>query len=60
MSRINFDLSDLRAFIAVADHGSFSLASVELHLSQSALSRRIERLETSLGVRLFERALRAR
>ncbi len=58
MSRINFDLSDLRAFIAVADHASFSLASIELHLSQSALSRRIERLETALGVRLFERTTR--
>ena len=58
MSRINFDLAELRAFIAVADHASFSAASEELHLSQSALSRRIDRLETALGARLFERTTR--
>lgn len=58
MTRINFDLADLRAFIAVADHASFSSAAGELHLSQSALSRRIERLESALGVRLFERTTR--
>ncbi|WP_188568872.1 LysR family transcriptional regulator [Undibacterium terreum] len=55
---MNFDLSDLRAFIAVADHASFSVASAELHLSQSAMSRRIERLENALGVSLFERTTR--
>lgn len=58
MSRINFDLADLRAFIAVADHAGFSAAAGELHLSQSALSRRIDRLEAALGARLFERTTR--
>lgn len=58
MFRINFDLTDLRAFISVADHTSFSLAATELHLSQSALSRRIDRLESALGVKLFERTTR--
>jgi len=58
MSRINFDLAELRAFIAVADHASFSAAADELHLSQPALSRRIERLENALGARLFERTTR--
>jgi len=37
---MNFDLADLRAFVAVADLGSFRAASQALHLSQPALSRR--------------------
>lgn len=55
---MNFDLADLRAFIAVADLGSFSAASNALHLSQPALSRRVEKLEQALGFRLFERTTR--
>ena len=41
---MNFDLADLRAFLAVADLGSFRAASEALHLSQSALSRRVDKL----------------
>lgn len=55
---MNFDLADLRAFIAVADLGSFSAASHSLHLSQPALSRRVDKLEQALGLRLFERSTR--
>jgi DNA-binding transcriptional LysR family regulator len=55
---MNFDLADLRAFLAVADLGSFKAASAAIHLSQSALSRRIDKLETALGVLLFERTTR--
>jgi DNA-binding transcriptional LysR family regulator len=55
---MNFDLADLRAFLAVADLGSFKAASAAIHLSQSALSRRIDKLETALGVRIFERTTR--
>ena len=58
VARINFDLSELQAFIAVAERGSFRAAAEDIHLSAPALSRRIERLETSLGVRLFERTTR--
>ncbi len=56
--RMNFDLADLRAFVAVAKLGSFRAAAAELHLSQPALSRRIEKLEAALGVRLFHRTTR--
>jgi len=56
--RINYDLQDLRAFVAVAERGSFRQAAADLFLSQSALSRRIEKLEESLGVKLFERTTR--
>lgn len=55
---MNFDLPDLRAFVAVAKLGSFRAAAAELHLSQPALSRRIEKLEGALGVRLFHRTTR--
>ena len=55
---MNFDLGDLRAFVAVAKLGSFRAAAAELHLSQPALSRRIEKLEAALGVRLFHRTTR--
>jgi DNA-binding transcriptional LysR family regulator len=55
---MNFDLADLRAFVAASDHGSFRAAAEVLCISQSALSRRIEKLEGALGMRLFERTTR--
>ena len=55
---MNFDLSDLRAFIAVSELASFRAAAETIHLSQPALSRRIEKLEDALGVRLFDRDTR--
>ncbi len=55
---MNFDLADLRAFLAVADLGTFRAASEQLHLSQSAVSRRVDKLEEALGVDLFTRTTR--
>ncbi|MCT4701928.1 LysR family transcriptional regulator [Enterobacteriaceae bacterium H20N1] len=55
----NFDLQDLYAFIALCEHGSFRYAAEAICISQSALSRRIEKLESSLGVRLFDRTTRS-
>jgi len=55
---MNFDLSDLRAFVSVADLQSFRAAADALHLSQPALSRRVDKLEQALGFRLFERTTR--
>ena len=51
MSRINFDLQQLQAFVAVAERGSFRAAAEQIHLSAPALSRRIDKLETILGAR---------
>jgi len=45
----------LRGFEAAARHRSFTKAAVELFLTQSAVSRQVQTLETQLGVPLFER-----
>ncbi|MBL8379065.1 MAG: LysR family transcriptional regulator [Burkholderiales bacterium] len=58
MQRINFDLAELHAFLAVAERGSFVAAARAIHLSAPALSRRVERLEAALGARLFDRTTR--
>jgi len=47
---------NLLAFEAVARRRSFGLAAAELHLTASAVSHQVARLETHLGVRLFERS----
>jgi len=55
---INFDLNDLLSFRAVAELSSFRKAAESVHLSQPAFSRRIDKLEQALGVRLLERTTR--
>jgi DNA-binding transcriptional LysR family regulator len=52
------DLTDLAAFMAVAEERSFTRAAARLGTSQSALSHTIQRLETRLGVRLLTRTTR--
>lgn len=49
-------LPNLLAFEAVARRRSFALAATELHLTASAVSHQIGRLESQLGVRLLERS----
>ena len=49
-------IPNLLAFEAVARRRSFALAAVELHLTASAISHQVARLESQLGVRLFERS----
>ena len=49
------EITNLRAFMAIAETGSFSAAAERLYLSQPAISKRISILETELGVRLFDR-----
>jgi len=56
--RIYFDLDDLDVFLAVDATGSFHLAAERLALSQSAVTRRIKKLETALDAVLFERTTR--
>ncbi|MCO5397928.1 LysR family transcriptional regulator [Ralstonia soli] len=56
---INFDLADLQAFRAVVELGNFRKAAEAVSISQPALSRRIDKLESALGVALFERTTRS-
>lgn len=53
------ELSELRAFIAVASEGSFTRAAARLGLSASALSHTIRGLEDRLGLRLLTRTTRS-
>lgn len=58
MQRIKFDLGELQAFVVTAEKESW-LAAEALCLSAPALSRRVDRLELALGVRLLERTTRS-
>jgi DNA-binding transcriptional LysR family regulator len=49
------ELNEIEAFIAINRAGGFTRAAELLHLSQPAVSRRIELLEHELGAPLFER-----
>jgi|TARA_B100001540_G_scaffold165668_1_gene146562 DNA-binding transcriptional LysR family regulator len=52
------DWDKLKIFHAVAEAGSFTSATINLNLSQSAISRQIQSLEEELNVKLFERHAR--
>lgn len=49
------DINTLKAFVAVAETNSFSMAAERVFLTQSAVSKRIAALESELGVKLFDR-----
>ncbi len=49
------DSQNLRAFLLVAETGSFSLAAQKLHLTQPAISKRVAQLEEQLNASLFDR-----
>jgi LysR family nitrogen assimilation transcriptional regulator len=49
------DFGDLQGFAAVARLGSFARAATHLRIAQSALSRRVKRLEYQFGTQLLER-----
>ena len=49
------EIDELRAFIEVAQTGSFSQAAEALFLTQPAVSKRVANLEAELGLQLFDR-----
>ncbi|MGW8248619.1 MAG: LysR family transcriptional regulator [Acidiferrobacterales bacterium] len=49
------DIAALKAFVAVAESGSFSRAAETVFLTQPAISKRIAALEAELGTNLFDR-----
>lgn len=52
-------ISELKTFIAVCRHGTFSSAALRIGLTQSAVSSQIKRLEEALGFELFDRTGRS-
>lgn len=56
MSLPTLDPDLLQAFVAVAEHRSFTRAAARLHRTQSAVSMQIRRLEDRLGTPLFHRS----
>ncbi len=51
----NLDITTLRSFVAVADSGGVTRAAGFLHLTQSAVSMQLKRLEEMLGLDLLDR-----
>lgn len=57
---MKLDILGVQAFVAVAEQGNFQKAAQSLFISQAALSRRLQNLESYLGLRLIERTSRSR
>ena len=51
-------IEQLQYFYAVSVHKTFSLAALEMNITQSALSKQIAKLEQELGIFLFDRSHR--
>lgn len=56
--RAEFGLKEIDVFVKVVDLGSFVKAARELHVTQSALTQRLKKLEEALGARLIDRTTR--
>ena len=52
------ELSGMKAFVTVAELGSFSKAAEQLNLTQPALTKKIKKIEDNLNIALFERTTR--
>ena len=56
---MKIDFAGIQAFVSVAELGGFSKAAQELHVTQTALTRRVQKLEAYLGLRLLDRTTRS-
>ena len=56
---MDFDPALLRAFIAIKETGSFTRAAERMHISQSAISHQIRRLEEQAATKLLSRTTRS-
>jgi DNA-binding transcriptional LysR family regulator len=56
---MKIDFDGIQAFVAIAELGGFSKAAASLHVTQTALTRRIQKLEAYLGMRLLDRTTRS-
>src|SRR5437016_14106892 len=52
------DIRQLRAFVAIAESGTFTAGAARVHVTQAAISMQIRQLENETGTRLFVRAPR--
>lgn len=52
---MDLDLRQLRYFVAVAEHGTYTAAAETLHIAVPSLSQQIRKLESDIGVRLLDR-----
>jgi DNA-binding transcriptional LysR family regulator len=59
LAKVPFDLYELALFHLVVSHRSFTKAGEMAGLTQSAITRQIQGIETSLGMRLLERTTRS-
>lgn len=55
---VKIDFDGVQAFVRVAELGGFNKAARDLHVTQTALTRRIQKLEGYLGLRLLDRTTR--
>ncbi|WP_159999391.1 LysR family transcriptional regulator [Roseomonas sp. 18066] len=55
---MHLPMDDIQAFVKVAELGSFSRAAEQLALTQTGLTRRIQRLEAYVGLALLDRTTR--
>lgn len=56
---MKIDFAGIQAFVSVAELGSFSKAAQQLHVTQTALTRRVQKLEAYLGMKLLDRTTRS-
>lgn len=56
---LNFDVDQLKSFLAIADTGNFTRAAADVNKSQSAVSMQMKRLEETIGHPIFARDGRA-
>ncbi len=52
------EIRQLKAFVAIAETGTFTAAAARVHVTQAAISMQIRQLETEVGAKLFVRAPR--
>jgi DNA-binding transcriptional LysR family regulator len=52
------DIRQLKAFVSIAETGTFTAGAVRVHVTQAAISMQIRQLENETGIRLFVRAPR--
>ncbi|MDF1792955.1 MAG: LysR family transcriptional regulator [Thalassobaculaceae bacterium] len=56
---MDYLLKEIGVFVRIIELGSFKAAAEDLHLTQSALTQRLKKLEEALGVRLIDRTTRS-